>query len=125
MTILAEANKAFVLNGGLFESLKPPSSPPSSPPSPVDSTSPHSHFGNPNTPAVSSFPREEEKSKEIAVQIRQTHSESEGTYSVSGVLSFIAAMCLANFILVVGGFTGTRGWEKLEAVENWISGYLH
>ncbi|THH20583.1 hypothetical protein EW146_g797 [Bondarzewia mesenterica] len=122
VTILAEANKAYELNGGLFTSLKAPSSPPS-PLSPLDS--PSSHLGDPTTPVSPSFTREEEKPKEIPVQILQTHAVPEGNYTVSGVASFIAAMCLAHFILVVGGFTGSRGWEKFEAVQEWIAGLFH
>ena len=31
------------------------------------------------------------------------------------------AVCLGHFLLVVGGFTGNRGYEKLLAVEQWLS----
>lgn len=33
-------------------------------------------------------------------------------------------VCLAHFLLVVGGFTGNRGYEKVLAVEKWLSGVL-
>ncbi|PPR00442.1 hypothetical protein CVT24_004503 [Panaeolus cyanescens] len=49
---------------------------------------------------------------------------TESTYSLSSVAAVIAAVCLAHFIIVVGGFSGNRGYEKLQAVEQWIRNYF-
>ncbi|KAF9046533.1 hypothetical protein BJ165DRAFT_1170359 [Panaeolus papilionaceus] len=48
----------------------------------------------------------------------------ESTYSLSSVAAVVGAVCLAHFILVVGGFTGKSGYEKLEALEQWIRTYF-
>jgi heme oxygenase len=47
----------------------------------------------------------------------------ESTYSISSVLAVITAVCLAHFIIVVGGFSGTKGYEKLQAAEQWVRNY--
>jgi hypothetical protein len=41
--------------------------------------------------------------------------------SVSSVLTFMLAVGLAHFIIVVGGLSGSRGYAKLEAVRTWIT----
>ncbi|KAG8733253.1 hypothetical protein FRC11_007593 [Ceratobasidium sp. 423] len=46
----------------------------------------------------------------------------EKTYPVSSVVAIVMAFALAHFILVVGGFTGTRGTEKLESFMLWLRG---
>ncbi|CAE6478523.1 unnamed protein product [Rhizoctonia solani] len=46
----------------------------------------------------------------------------EKTYPVSSVVAVVMAFALAHFILVVGGFTGARGTEKLESVMLWLRG---
>lgn len=46
----------------------------------------------------------------------------ERTYPVSSVIAVVMALALAHFILVVGGFTGARGTEKLEGVMLWLRG---
>lgn len=50
-------------------------------------------------------------------------SEPEGSkvFSVSSVLTFMLAVGLAHFIIVVGGLSGSRGYAKLEAVHAWIT----
>ncbi|KAJ3509156.1 hypothetical protein NLJ89_g5369 [Agrocybe chaxingu] len=45
---------------------------------------------------------------------------SETAYPVSQVVAIIAAVCVAHFALVVGGFTGNAGYQKLLAVEGWL-----
>ena len=40
------------------------------------------------------------------------------------VVAFIAAFGIAHFTLVVGGFTGARGYAKLEVVQEWLHGLL-
>ena len=102
--MLAEANKAFEYNSGLFACLKPPSRPPSPPVSPMAEVH---HLGDPTSPAKPEF------NYPLQVPGLQKEEErAEGNYSVQGVVAFIAAMCLAHFVLVVGGFTGERGWDK-------------
>lgn len=44
----------------------------------------------------------------------------EKTYPVSSVVAVVMAFALAHFILVVGGFTGSSGTEKLESVMLWL-----
>ncbi|KAH7337081.1 hypothetical protein B0J17DRAFT_574152 [Rhizoctonia solani] len=44
----------------------------------------------------------------------------EKTYPVSSVVAFVMALGFAHFILVVGGFTGARGTDKLESFMLWL-----
>ncbi|KAI0786230.1 heme oxygenase, partial [Abortiporus biennis] len=97
--LLEEANVAFELNSGLFTTLRPPtgsaSVSPAQPP-----------LGEPTTP-----PNEEETSvAESKVVFDADASASEGSYSIAGVVAFIAAISLAHFILVVGKVTGSQGY---------------
>lgn len=46
----------------------------------------------------------------------------EKTYPVSSVVAVVMAFALAHFVLVVGGFTGARGTDKLESVMLWLRG---
>ncbi|CCO36579.1 heme oxygenase [Rhizoctonia solani AG-1 IB] len=46
----------------------------------------------------------------------------ETTYPISSVVAFVLALALAHFTLVVGGFTGSRGTEKLESFMLWLRG---
>jgi len=48
-------------------------------------------------------------------------SESSKCFSVTSVLTFVVAVGLAHFIIVVGGLSGSRGYAKLEAVHAWIT----
>ncbi|KAA1469687.1 hypothetical protein DENSPDRAFT_816810 [Dentipellis sp. KUC8613] len=123
VTILAEANKAFELNNGLFASLKAPSSPPSSPPSPspaepISTTTPQQ-----STHAPMEYEKDDKKKSEYPIQVPSTQQDSN-LISVSSVAAFIIAMGLAHFVLVIGGFTGAKGWEKLEAVQRWFEGLV-
>lgn len=47
--------------------------------------------------------------------------ESAKTFPVTSVLTFMLAVGLAHFIIVVGGLSGSRGYAKLEAVHSWIT----
>ncbi|KAF9496595.1 heme oxygenase-like protein [Pleurotus eryngii] len=49
---------------------------------------------------------------------------TEKTYSVTTVFSVITAICLAHFLLVIGGFTGPKGYSKLLAAEQWVASLL-
>jgi len=48
-------------------------------------------------------------------------SGSSKALLVSSVLTFMLAVGLAHFIIVVGGLSGSRGYAKLEAIHNWIT----
>jgi len=109
--LLEEAQIAFELNGGLFAALQEPSSPKS-----VDPALPP--LGEPTTPVSDDF--EPSSEKDLAKVVYDGAGSGEKTYQLSSVLAVIAAMSLAHFILVVGGFTGDRGYAKLEAVRNWF-----
>ncbi|KAJ7867974.1 hypothetical protein B0H13DRAFT_2064844 [Mycena leptocephala] len=43
------------------------------------------------------------------------------TYSIATVTAVVLAVCLAHFLLTVGGFTGEKGYDKLVAAEEWLS----
>jgi len=43
-----------------------------------------------------------------------------GGYTISSVVAVVAALSLAHFFLVVGGFTGEKGSAKLEALQHWL-----
>lgn len=47
--------------------------------------------------------------------------KSSKLFSVNSVLTFMLAVGLAHFLIVVGGFTGSRGYAKLEAVQGWVA----
>lgn len=47
-----------------------------------------------------------------------------GSLSVNSVLTFMLAVGLAHFIIVVGGLSGSRGYVKLEALHAWITGVV-
>ncbi|KAF8139180.1 hypothetical protein K438DRAFT_1880397 [Mycena galopus ATCC 62051] len=42
-------------------------------------------------------------------------------YSIASVSAVVVAVCVAHFLLTVGGFTGEKGYDKLVAVEEWLS----
>jgi len=48
---------------------------------------------------------------------------SETTYPLSQVIAVIAAICMAHFVLVTGGFTGERGYQKLLSIEHWFDSF--
>jgi len=48
--------------------------------------------------------------------------KSSGVFSVSSVVTFMLAVGLAHFIIVVGGLSGTRGYAKLEDIHAWVTG---
>lgn len=127
VTIVAEANKAFELNQGLFASLRAPSTPSSksSTPPPAES---EAFLGDPMTPTVdqkSHFEKAQSQPRSTPVQILQKNVQGGGfkepTFTMAGVLSFLIALGIAHAALTIGGFTGARGWAKLEAVEEWVA----
>ena len=65
----------------------------------------------------------DEKEQDPVVPILQP-VPAQKTYSVTAVFSVITAICLAHFLLVVGGFTGAKGHSKLLAAEQWVASLL-
>ncbi|KAF9783502.1 hypothetical protein BJ322DRAFT_1157114 [Thelephora terrestris] len=47
--------------------------------------------------------------------------KSSKMFSVHSVLTFMLAVGFAHLIVVVGGLSGSRGYEKLEAVQGWVT----
>lgn len=88
--IVREANTAFDLNTGLFATLRGPS--------------------------------ETGETKEIPIVVVQEGLEplTEKAWPLSTIATFVAAVCLAHFLIVVGGFSGEKGYAKLVAVEAWL-----
>ncbi|KAG6915626.1 hypothetical protein DXG01_010665 [Tephrocybe rancida] len=72
-----------------------------------------------NTAVFTAINTDVEESKEIPIIVEQPSQEK--TYPISQVIAVVAAVCLAHFVLVTGGFTGDRGFEKLVAVQQWFS----
>ncbi|KAF8895607.1 hypothetical protein BD779DRAFT_1500478 [Infundibulicybe gibba] len=68
---------------------------------------------------ISTIPAEKEK-ETVLDEPSSPSSILEKTYPISTVAAVIAAVCLGHFILVVGGFTGDRGYQKLLALEQWL-----
>lgn len=89
--LIEEANIAFDLNSGLFQDV--------------------------SIAAESATP---DKIMEPRVIFDASTVQEEKTYPVSSVVSLVMAIALAHFILVVGGFTGASGSEKLEAFMLWL-----
>ena len=127
--ILEEANLAFEFNTALFDELKAPSKPtsiattievPSPLHSPVDSTSP------PSTPFVEDMGDSPELAAIKAQGGSRTVFEateepsSTVTFAATSVIAFIIAVSIAHFTLVVGGFTGAKGYAKLEVFTQWL-----
>ena len=93
--IVEEAVRVFELNVGLFSVLRPPTA-----------AGAKSEVTSVDTALIS----------DTADKV----PKAERTYSVSSVLAVLLAASLTHFILVVGGFTGARGYAKLEAAQEWF-----
>ncbi|KAJ7078649.1 hypothetical protein C8R44DRAFT_836674 [Mycena epipterygia] len=50
--------------------------------------------------------------------------EAPKMYSLASVSAVILAVCVAHFLLTIGGFTGEKGYDKLIAAEEWLSAKL-
>jgi heme oxygenase (biliverdin-producing, ferredoxin) len=46
---------------------------------------------------------------------------AEAGYSIASVVTFMLAVGLAHFMLVVGGYTGDRGYAKFELAQQWLT----
>ncbi|KAJ7145256.1 hypothetical protein C8R46DRAFT_1131126 [Mycena filopes] len=62
--------------------------------------------------------------KEESKVVFDAEEPAPRTYSLASVAAVVIAVCLAHFLLTVGGFTGERGYEKLVAAEEWFSAKL-
>ncbi|KAH6912978.1 heme oxygenase 1 [Coprinopsis sp. MPI-PUGE-AT-0042] len=93
--IVSEASTAFRLNAGLFEELA------------------HISIEDDNKLKLS---------KEAPTVVFESKAD-EGGFPVSSVVAVITAVCIAHFALVVGGFTGNSGYQKLLYVEEWLSNF--
>jgi len=69
---------------------------------------------NLNSGLLSILELEPEESKD---DIQAQHPTAGRTFPVSQVAAIITAVCLAHFIIVVGGFTSDKGYTKLLAIE--------
>lgn len=125
-SLVEEANIAFRLNGGLFSALR------SNKKTSTDAADApkHSHvhrvygsarppLGDPMTPSIpAAVPKSLlvspllPKGSVVVAQndVSQSWSLGDKEYSISTVAAFIAAVCIAHFVLVVGGVVGSKGW---------------
>ncbi|KAG8699884.1 hypothetical protein FRC09_006313, partial [Ceratobasidium sp. 395] len=94
VVLTEEANIAFELNRGLFQDVSIAAE-----------------------PATASDYVSESK---VVFDASAYPGAEEKTYPVSSVVAVVMALALAHFVLVVGGFTGARGTEKLEGVMLWL-----
>lgn len=129
--VLDEANVAFELNTALFDDLKAPSGA-STPPSPVDIPSP---LRSPVVPSSNLLGEDVGHDTALLVAIKNRGeskvvyesappSAAEWYYRATSVIAFIVAVSIAHFALVVGGFTGAKGYAKLEALQQWLDNYF-
>ncbi len=130
--MLDEANIAFEFNTALFDELKAASQE-SGPSSPVELPSPlHSpvepSFSSPivtdvgHDSALLQHLKQSGKSKTVFVA--DEASKEEPKFSTVSVVAFIVAVSIAHFVLVVGGFTGMKGYAKLEGLQAWLDNYF-
>ena len=62
-----------------------------------------------------------ESSKELPIVIEYGEPEpAERMVSLASVISVVAAVCIAHFLIVVGGLSGARGYAKLQAAGEWF-----
>ncbi|KAF7980646.1 hypothetical protein HWV62_37460 [Athelia sp. TMB] len=118
--LLAEANHVFELNMNLYSLLKAPSSPrPNARPalSILGDVSPTQSQFDDMSPVRSGV--DEGETREIPVEIIQNNSQPESLVSLGSVLSVVVAVCLAHFLLVTSGLTGSAWIEKLESI-GWV-----
>ena len=121
--IAEEAVYAFELNEGLFTLLHPPSNT-----KPVSQEPTKAPLGNPTPsgtppPAPTGEKKNEKNEKYSPLQLNTSSQgeTEEKAYSLSTILAIIVAVGLAHFLLVVGGFTGAKGFAKLEALQEKVA----
>ncbi|KAI0755069.1 hypothetical protein C8Q80DRAFT_408474 [Daedaleopsis nitida] len=127
VALLEEANVAFDLNTALFDELKGPSEP-GTPGSPVEIPSPLRSPAEPSNP----FGEDIGHDKQLTASLKSMGQSrtvfeapsQEWYWRGTSVIAFIAAVSIAHFVLVVGGFTGAKGYAKLEALQQWLDNYF-
>ncbi|KAI0365709.1 heme oxygenase-like protein [Pilatotrama ljubarskyi] len=127
--ILDEAQLAFDYNTALFDALNPPSTASSSS-SDVEIDSPlHSPVeSSPPTPPSTDLSHAPllgavKEQPKVLYEASQPPTE-ERLVSISSVIALVAALSLTHFVLVIGGFTGEKGYAKLEAFQQWLNGLV-
>ncbi|EPQ54525.1 heme oxygenase-like protein [Gloeophyllum trabeum ATCC 11539] len=118
--MLDEANIAFALNAGLFDALRAPANGKPAlhlrPSSPV--------LGDPTTPVSPSTPSDDDRRWVTNIPppkpLMDVGDAKNSMYSATSVVTFIVAAGLAHFIIVVGGLSGQRGYDKLQNVLAWL-----
>ncbi|EJC99021.1 heme oxygenase-like protein [Fomitiporia mediterranea MF3/22] len=141
--IAEEAVYAFELNEGLFTLLRPPSTKsasqaPAAAPlgnpsdSPPLSTAPSqaNMNGNGNAHAnghasANGHANVNGEAKYSPLMLQPPPEPEESAYSLSTILTVIMAVGLAHFVLVTGGFTGAKGFGKLETALEWFGDRMH
>jgi hypothetical protein len=106
--LVREFIDAFEFNIVLFASLRAPKSKEAS-----DEPAPPL-LGNPMSN------EEPGNGPEYLPEVIDSVGSGERMVSLSSVITVVAAVCLAHFLIVVGGFTGERGYSKLQLVEQWL-----
>ncbi|KAI0648150.1 hypothetical protein C8Q79DRAFT_1008499 [Trametes meyenii] len=128
-TILDEAERAFDYNTALFDVLNPPSNPSTSSSdveidsplhSPTETTPPPHGHGHGHSP-LASLVKEDPK---VVYEASEPPEEAESYVSMSSVLALVAALSITHFVLVTGGFTGERGYGKLDYLQHWLDSLL-
>ncbi|KAI1793352.1 hypothetical protein LXA43DRAFT_239595 [Ganoderma leucocontextum] len=131
--ILDEANIAFEFNTALFDELKAPSKPTSiATTAMVELPSPLHSLINSASPPSPSFVEDMGDSPLLASIKAQGRSKTvyeaaeapSTSYSATSVIAFIAAVSVAHFALVIGGFTGAKGFAKLELFTQWLDDFF-
>ena len=132
--LLDEANIAFEFNTALFDELKAPSHK-DVPSSPVDLPSPLHSPVDPSFPSSSPIITDVGHDSALLKHLNQSGQSKtvfvadqapteERTFSAVSVIAFIVAVSIAHFVLVVGGFTGMKGYAKLEGLQAWLDNYF-
>jgi heme oxygenase len=67
-------------------------------------------------------PKPKEDESKVVYEAKAT---PEKTYNIGSFAAVLGAVCIAHFALVVGGFTGSRGYDKLLFAENWFASLWH
>ncbi|KAJ3731214.1 hypothetical protein DFJ43DRAFT_1080513 [Lentinula guzmanii] len=70
--------------------------------------------------AILEHPDLDQVQKELPVSPKAHYGSG---FAVSSVLAVITAVSVAHFFLVVGGFSGPRGFAKLAAAEQWFTSF--
>lgn len=73
-------------------------------------------LGDPTSPVVESALPVLHSKSEVVYEADEKSVAAPRTFPLSSVIAFILALCLSHFILVIGGFTGEKGYAKLESV---------